>query len=86
MAMSNEEALGGKKKVKAAMAHSRPGTTSDECEALGGMQKKMEPPAHVGFKSTSNEHEALGGMQKKRGFADMTSPNSGAGDAAKHIK
>lgn len=66
MAMSNEEALGGKKKVKPAMGHSRPGTTSHEDEALGGMTKKKEAPGHVGPKSTSHPEETLGGMPKKR--------------------
>lgn len=66
MAHSNEETLGGKKKTKVPMAHSRPGTTSHEDEALGGMTKKKEAPAHVGPRSTSNECETLGGMAKKR--------------------
>ena len=66
MAMSNEETLGGKKKVKPAMAHSQPGSTSHPEEALGGMTKKKVAPAHVGFRSTSHEEETLGGMPKKR--------------------
>jgi hypothetical protein len=86
MAMSDCEALGGKIKKKAPMAHSSPGSTSHEDEALGGMMKKMAPPAHVGHKSTSKEDEALSQNPKKREFADMSSSNQAAGDALKHIK
>ena len=67
MAMSSHEALGGMKKVKPAMAHSSPGSTSHPEEALGGRPKKKVPPAHVGaFKSTSHPEETLGKMAKKK--------------------
>ena len=35
-----DEALGGASKTKTPMAHSGPGSTSDECESLGGISKK----------------------------------------------
>lgn len=74
MAHSNEETLGGKKKTKSPMAHSRPGTTSHPEETLGGSSKKKEAPAHVGPASTSNECETLGGIPKKRIEHDSLPP------------
>lgn len=73
MAMSNEEALGGKSKVKPSAANSQPVSSSHECEALGGMAKKSVPPAHVGYRSTSHHEDALGGHPKKRMVANMDS-------------